>query len=104
MPEGLPVAVRVGAVGDVSVDVLERGLDLIQQIAQFDIRRSGQQDVVGSEAMGLGEFPGLVRTLTVAAPTEARRPSLSPGDGEGGSAPSASSAVWFRHRYETTRP
>ena len=99
MPERLPVLGRVGSACQVPVDVLEGGLDPIQQISQLLERLPGQQDVVGSETVGFGESTCLVRTLAMTPPAEARRPPRTPAGSERHPTPGAAT---IRHRYETS--
>lgn len=99
MPQRLPVLVWIGARRKVCVDVLERGLDSIQQVTQLLERRAGKQDLVLAEAMSFGQLAGFVGALAVRWSAVSLRASGTGIGLEPPPAPDASSWLmgWLRH-------
>ena len=68
VPQRRSVPTGVVGFGQVGVDVFHRRLELIERIPEFDQGVSGQEDVVGSEAVGGRQMPRFKSSLAMATP------------------------------------
>jgi hypothetical protein len=93
MPERPTVLIGFSARCEVCIDVLECGLDPIQQIPEVFERLSRQQDFVLAEAVLLSELARLVGTLAMRLPAVLLRASRAPTGFESSPTPLAAAGL-----------